>query len=79
MGYFAKDSELVLEITNLRGFVLAITSQGIQAIQVLDGDERPSRWFGSPKDAFMTERLAGFNSIRALEVGIDVNPLNSSF
>ena len=75
LGYMAEGNELFLEVTAVRGFVLAMGSRGIRALQVISGDGLASRWFGCPKDSPVTERLAGFASISALEVGVDVSPL----
>ncbi|KAI9770603.1 MAG: hypothetical protein M1840_003195 [Geoglossum simile] len=45
--------------------------QGVRALKVVGGNGYVSKWFGCPKDSPVTERLVGFESIRALEVGID--------
>lgn len=83
LGYIADGSELFLEVTEVKGFVLAMGSPGIRALQVINGNGHVSRWFGCPKDAPVTERLAQFESIGALEVGLDVSPfiiaLNASY
>lgn len=75
LGYMTEGNELFLEVTAVRGFVLAMGSRGIRALQVISGDGRASKWFGCPKDSPVTERLAGFESVSALEVGVDVSPL----
>jgi hypothetical protein len=75
LGYIAEGTELVLEVTAVKGFILAIGSRGIRALQVISGDGHASRWLGCPKNSPVTERLAGFESICALEVGVDVSPV----
>ncbi|KAH0550938.1 hypothetical protein GP486_007698 [Trichoglossum hirsutum] len=71
LGYIAEGNELFLEVTAVRGFVLAIGPRGIRALQVIGGNGCASKWFGCPRDSPVTERLVGFESISALEVGID--------
>ncbi|KAH0544334.1 hypothetical protein FGG08_001475 [Glutinoglossum americanum] len=71
LGYMAEGNELFLEVTVVRGFVLAMGLRGIGALRVISGDGCVSKWFGCPKDLPVTERLAGFESISALEVGVD--------
>jgi hypothetical protein len=75
LGYMAEGNDLFLEVTAVRGFVLAVGPRGIGALRVISGDGRTSKWFGCPKDLPVTERLASFESISALEVGVDVSPL----
>ncbi|KAH0538229.1 hypothetical protein FGG08_005148 [Glutinoglossum americanum] len=71
LGYMAEGNEHFLEVTAVRGFVLAIGPRGIRALQVIIGDGHASKWFGCPRDSPVTERLANFGSISALEVGVD--------
>ncbi|KAI9781319.1 MAG: hypothetical protein M1839_006112 [Geoglossum umbratile] len=71
LGYMAERNELFLEVTAVRGFILAMGPRGVRALQVISGNGRASKWFGCPKDSPVTERLVGFESISALEVGID--------
>jgi hypothetical protein len=73
LGYTLEGREVFLEVTAVKGFVLAMGSRGVQALQVLSSDGSASKWFGCPKDSPVTERLAGFPSISALEVGVDVS------
>ena len=49
--------------------------RGIRAIQVIGVSEHTSKWFGCPTESLVTERLAGCESISALEVGFDASPL----
>ncbi|KAI9767966.1 MAG: hypothetical protein M1840_005278 [Geoglossum simile] len=71
LGYIAEGNELFLEVTAVRGFVLAMGPRGVRALQVISSGGRASKWFGCPKDLPVTECLVGFESISALEVGID--------
>ncbi|KAK2805761.1 hypothetical protein FQN50_006037 [Emmonsiellopsis sp. PD_5] len=70
-GYINRGDESFLEVVSICGLVLAIGSQGVQAVRVLDNSGDASRWYGNPKDAPVTERLTGFEAITALGVGID--------
>jgi hypothetical protein len=65
--------EVIREVTTPRGFVLAMGSRGIYALKVVSEDGSLSEWVGCPNNLPVTERLAHFNSIAALEVGIDVS------
>ncbi|PGG95062.1 hypothetical protein AJ80_10029 [Polytolypa hystricis UAMH7299] len=71
LGYINNGDELFLEVTAVCGLVLAIGSHGVQAIQVIDNNGQTSGWFGSPRDAPVTERLAAFGAITSLGVGVD--------
>jgi hypothetical protein len=73
VGYRADGKELFLNITILRGFVLAVGSGGIQALQVITGEGYASQWFGSPNTSPRTQRLAVPKSVAALEAGFDVS------
>lgn len=75
LGYMAENNELFFEVTAVKGFVLAMGPRGLRALQVIGGDGRVSKWLGCPEESPVTERLAGFESIGALEVGVDVSPL----
>lgn len=72
LGYIAEDKELSVDIATLKGFVLAMGSRGIQALKVVNGDGRVTRWFGCPRNSPVTERLVGSEAISALEIGLDV-------
>ncbi|WEW59724.1 Protein gts1 [Emydomyces testavorans] len=71
LGYINNGDQLFLETAAVCGFILAIGPQGVQAVQVIDNNGHASRWFGSPGDAPVTERLRAFEVITALEVGLD--------
>ncbi|KAF3481447.1 uncharacterized protein GIQ15_04206 [Arthroderma uncinatum] len=71
LGYVKEEDQLVLEVTVVCGFILAIGSRGVHAIRVIDRTGRTSRWIGNPNDTPITERLTGFQAITALEVGVD--------
>lgn len=73
LGYRAEGKELFLDITVLRGFVSAVGSGGIQALQVITGKGQISQWFGCPSESPRTRRLAVFESIAAIEAGFDVS------
>ena len=75
LGYIAEGNETSVEVTVVKGFVLAMGPRGIRAIQVIGVDQHTSKWVGCPTESPVTERLAGCESISALEVGFDVSPL----
>lgn len=75
LGYLAEGNETFVRVTVVKGFVLAMGPWGIRAIQVIGVNQHPSKWFGCPTESPVTERLAGCESISALEVGFDVSPL----
>lgn len=72
LGYTNNEHQLFLEVTTVCGFVLAVGSRGVQAIQIIDNNGHASRWFGNPRDAPVTKRLTAFETITALDVGVDV-------
>ncbi|KAK2750687.1 hypothetical protein FQN57_002760 [Myotisia sp. PD_48] len=75
LGYTNADNEIFLEVSVLKGFILAMGSRGIRALQVIDGDGQVSRWAGCPKHTPITADLAGPGPVRALGVGIDAYKL----
>lgn len=74
LGYLAEGNETSVEVTELKGFVLAMGSRGIRAIQVVGINGRASKWFGCPTESPVTERLAGCEAISAVKVGLVVSP-----
>ncbi|CAG8980462.1 hypothetical protein HYALB_00012054 [Hymenoscyphus albidus] len=74
LGLISKTNEIIREVTKLRGFILAMGSMGLHALQVIQEDSRVSEWIGFPGNAPRTERLIGFRSIDFLQVGCDLNP-----
>ena len=75
LGYLAEGNETFVEVTVLKGFVLAMGPRGIRAIQVIGVDQHTSKWVGCPTESPVTERLACCEFISALEVGFDVSPI----
>jgi hypothetical protein len=75
LGYVAqsKANEIRIEVATLRGFLVAVGSRGVHALQVISGDGRASEWIGNPEDAPVTGRLGWFAKVTALEVGVDVS------
>ena len=73
LGYRAEGKELLLNITVLKGFISAVGSRGIQALQIVTGKGQISQWFGRPSESPRTRRLAMFESIAAIEAGFDVS------
>ncbi|KAI0423605.1 F-box domain-containing protein [Xylaria sp. FL1042] len=71
LGYRAEGKELILNITFLAGFNLAVGSRGIQGIQCILDNGRTSQWFGCPHEAPRTRRLAASGPITAIKAGFD--------
>lgn len=76
LGYMA-DQELILGITSLIGFHLAVGSRGIQGIQCILGNDRESPWIGCPNNAPKTKRLWFAEPITGIEAGFDVSSISS--
>lgn len=74
LGYTINGKEDSLDITALRGFILAMGSRGIQGLQVVNSDGKVSKWFGCPKSSPVTERLVGTCPVAAVVIGLDVMP-----
>lgn len=72
LGYMA-DQELILGITSLIGFYLAVGSRGIQGIQCILGNNCESSWIGCPNNAPKTKRLWFAKPITSIEAGFDVS------
>jgi hypothetical protein len=70
LGYIGRMG-LSLETTGLQGFIVAVGSRGIHAIQLIT-PMGLSQWFGNPKGVPMTRRLALYKPITALKAGFDV-------
>ena len=77
LGYSSTENTVACDIEHITGFVLAVHSRGIRAVQIIDGHGDRSPWLGSPEGAPITERLTTFQSIQSLQVGIDVSQLFS--
>jgi hypothetical protein len=61
-----------MDATGVRGFILAMGSRGIQALQFIACAGQLSQWFGRPDGLPKTRRLAISKPITALEAGFDV-------
>ncbi|KIN05305.1 hypothetical protein OIDMADRAFT_78515, partial [Oidiodendron maius Zn] len=75
LGYTGKPSEILMvqsiEITSIQGFILAVGSKGVNALQLITTSGRLSQWFGYPQGLPKTRRLTAFKPIIVLEVGFD--------
>ena len=76
LGFVNEDKQVTLAITMIRGFVTAVGSKGIHALQVIGEDALPLAWIGYPEESSVTERLAHFDRIKALEVSFDVSKVS---
>jgi hypothetical protein len=75
LGYVLKEESITdqfVDATDIQGFILAVGSRGIQALQFITCVGQLSRWFGSPDGLPKTRRLTTSKSIAALEAGFDV-------
>jgi len=79
LGYIAEEEKSSLntadqfvDITGVQGFILAMGSRGIQALQFVTCAGQLSQWFGRPDGLLKIRRLAISKSITALEAGFDV-------
>lgn len=72
IGYRNMYKELYHNVTTVKGFVIAMGSRGLHGLRVLGDDGSISKWFGSPKDSPVTERLEDIDSAPALIIGFDV-------
>ena len=62
----------LVNTASVQGFILAVGSRGIQAVQFITWTGQLSPWFGSPDGLPKTRRLGVCKPITALEAGFDV-------
>jgi hypothetical protein len=72
LGYTSR-TQLSLETSGLRGFILAVGSRGIHAIQFVNPTGQLSQWFGNPEGVPITRRLVSNEPITAIKAGFDVS------
>ncbi|KAJ5350398.1 hypothetical protein N7541_008125 [Penicillium brevicompactum] len=72
LGYRSKGNESFVKVSRLTGFLLAMAPKGLKGLKIMDKGIA-SQWIGFPLDTPVTERLATFQSIEAVEVGVDVS------
>jgi hypothetical protein len=72
IGY-TKGEESSLDITGIQGFIVAVGSRGIHALQLITSTEKLSQWFGDPNGVPKTRRLVTHMPITALRAGFDVS------
>jgi hypothetical protein len=81
VGYTAKgksslnliDQAIDISMASIQGFILAVGSKGIHALQLVTSKDQTSQWFGCPKGLPKTLRLVTSTPITALEAGFDVS------
>jgi hypothetical protein len=71
LGY-TKGKESSLGITGILGFIVAVGSRGIHALQLITPTGQQSQWFGDPNGVPKTRRLVTHMPITALKAGFDV-------
>ncbi|KAJ5336465.1 uncharacterized protein N7506_004487 [Penicillium brevicompactum] len=67
----APETSVVLDVEGVKGFILAMGTMGLHALQVISNDDSVSQWIGSPRDSPLTRRLADIGSVERLRIGID--------
>jgi hypothetical protein len=78
LGYTSR-MQLSLETSGLQGFILAVGSRGIHALQFVTPTGQLSQWFGNPKGVPITRRLVSNKPITALKAGFDVRLISFSY
>ena len=73
LGYKSEGNEVFLQVSSLAGFILAMGPGGLKALKIVDANNKVSRWVGSPINTPVSERLAQFESIEAVKVGVDAS------
>jgi len=73
LGYKVEGKELVLDVSFLAGFNLAVGARGIQGIQCILDNSQTSPWVGCPLEAPKTRRLADSGPITGIRAGFDVS------
>ena len=71
LGYTSRKGSS-LEIIGLQGFIVAVGSRGIHAIQFVTPTRQLSQWFGDPEGVPQTRRLVLDKPITAIKAGFDV-------
>lgn len=69
---FTSEDQVIVKVSKITGFLLAMGPQGLKALKVIDDRGVGTGWVGSPRNTPVTERLATFNHVDAIEIGIDV-------
>ncbi|KAL0783437.1 hypothetical protein CaCOL14_001343 [Colletotrichum acutatum] len=64
-------TEQSVEISDIRGFKLAVGERGIQALQCIDQNSDTSHWLGNPEMSLKTLRLNADERINDLDIGFD--------
>lgn len=73
LGYKSEGNEVILQVSSLAGFILAMGPAGLRALKIIDATRVSSEWVGFSLNSPITERLARFDYVQAVEVGIDVS------
>jgi hypothetical protein len=71
LGYASRKGSS-LEIIALQGFIVAVGSRGIHAIQFVTPTKQLSQWFGDPEGVPQIRRLVLDKPITAIKAGFDV-------
>ena len=71
LGYTSR-RELSLETTGLQGFIIAVGTRGIHAVQCVAPTGQLSQWFGNPNGMPITRRLVSYKPLTALKADFDV-------
>lgn len=71
LGYTSR-RKLSLETTGLQGFIIAVGTRGIHAVQCVTPTGQLSQWFGNPNGMPITRRLVSYKPLTALKADFDV-------
>ena len=73
LGYRSESGEIMVNVTYLKGFMVAIGPHGIRALKVLRLHGTCSGWIGRLGNAPVTEALSCTSRVLALKVTFDVS------
>lgn len=73
VGYSFNDNEIIYNVTELRGFRVAMGPGGVRALQVLGEGQQASRYSGRTEGMPLSERLMTDTPAKLLSVTLDVS------
>jgi hypothetical protein len=76
VGYCNSGRSMSVHAVGLSGFIVAVGSRGLHALQILYEGGRQSAWVGSPENCLLTERLNVRRPILAIRASFDVSGLS---
>lgn len=67
------EQQYTTQVSEIRGFKLAVGSRGIQALQCIPAGSNVSHWIGKPDGAPKTQHLDLGSRVAEIEIGFDVS------